>query len=288
VARERLLARRATRIRPATDDKVLADWNGLMIAALAFAGASLARPDWIALAIRAFDFVIGSMSRGDRLAHSWREGKSVFPGLATDYAAMIKAALALYSATFDPAYLARAESLAAALRRHHWDDAAPGYFLSADDAPALIVRPKSAQDDATPSANSVMTANLIRLWRLTGNDSYIRDADAIFQASGPSVAANLFGSTGLLNALDLRLGATDVVVVRPAAASAADMLRAARRASTPNVILSVHDDKASLPPSHPAAGKTAIDGRVTAYVCRGETCSLPVTDPDALATMLAS
>ncbi len=111
-SRAKLLARRATRIRPATDDKVLADWNGLMIAALALAGASFGRADWIALAERAFNFVAGTMGEGGRLAHSWREGKAV-SGLASDYAAMIKAALALHGATFDDAWLTRAEVFAA-------------------------------------------------------------------------------------------------------------------------------------------------------------------------------
>ncbi len=214
-AREKLLARRDGRVRPATDDKVLADWNGLMIAALAFAGATFSRTDWIAMADRAFRFITGPMARGDRLAHSWRDDKSIFPGLATDYANMITAALALHVATLEPGYLTTAEKLAATLRSHHRDDATPGYFLSADDAEALIVRPRSVTDEATPSANSVMAQNLVRLWHLTGADAYREDADAIIQASAPAVAANLFATTGMLSALDLRLHATDVVIVAP-------------------------------------------------------------------------
>jgi uncharacterized protein YyaL (SSP411 family) len=285
-ARQRLLAARALRVRPGTDDKVLADWNGLMIAALALAGGRLDRRDWIALAERAFRFVTRVMAREGRLAHSWRGGKSVFPGLATDYAAMIKAALALNATTGDPDYLAEAEALAATLRRHHWDEASPGYFLSADDAEALILRPKSDHDDATPGANSLMATNLVRLWRLTGKDDYRRDADAIIAASSPAIAGNLFATTGMLNALDLRLGAVDVVIVRPAGVPADDMVRTAWRHLTPNMVLSVHDDAVAFPPDHPAAGKTAAGGRPTAYVCRGETCSLPVTEPDGLAHAL--
>jgi uncharacterized protein YyaL (SSP411 family) len=281
-----LLAHRAGRVRPATDDKVLADWNGLMIAALAFAGASLARPDWIALARNAFGFVATTMSEGDRLAHSWREGKRVFPGLATDYAAMIKAALALHAATLDPAWIGKAETLAATLRRHHWNPAEPGYFLPADDAEALILRPKSTIDEATPSANSVMAQNLVRLWRLTGNDAYRDDADAFFAASGPAVAGNLFATVGMLSALDLRLGAVDLVIVAPPGMPATAMLDAARAGTTPNTVISLHASAARLPDNHPAAGKTAVDGRVTAYVCRGETCSLPVTDPADLVGLL--
>ncbi len=97
--RETLLAARARRVRPGLDDKVLADWNGLMIAALANAGVLLDEPHWLALAARAFDFIAAAMTRGDRLGHSWRDGRLLYPGLASDFAAMIRAALALFEAT---------------------------------------------------------------------------------------------------------------------------------------------------------------------------------------------
>jgi uncharacterized protein len=285
-SREKLLARRAARIRPATDDKVLADWNGLMIAALALAGASFARTDWIILAKNAFGFVAGTMGDGGRLAHSWRGGKSVRPGLASDHAAMAKAALALHAATLEPGWLTKAEALAAVARAHHWDADAPGYFLSADDADALIVRPKAATDEATPSATSTMAQSLVRLWRLTGNDAYRADVDAILATAGPAIAGNLFATTGMLNALDLRLGAVDVVVVRPDNVSADALLDAIRWRWSPNIVLSLFAGKAELPATHPAAGKTAIAGKATAYVCRGETCSLPVTEAGELRGLL--
>jgi uncharacterized protein YyaL (SSP411 family) len=286
--RARLLARRGERVRPATDDKILADWNGLTIAALAIAGAAFARPDWTTLAARAFRFVNGAMRRDGRLAHAYRAGKTVFPGLATDYAAMARAALALHAATFDAAYLAAAEQLAATVRRHHFDAATPGYFLAADDAEALILRPRSEVDEATPSATSLMTQVLIRLWRLTGNEAHRADADAILAASAGTVAGNLFAAAGLLNALDLRLNAVEAVLVRPPGLAADDMVAAARARAQPNLVLSLHDDAARLPQAHPAAGKAAVAGRVTGYVCRGETCSLPITDPAALAATLAA
>ena len=286
-ARQTLLSHRAGRVHPATDDKVLADWNGLTIAALASAGATFARPDWIDLATEAFRFVTIAMTRAGRLAHSWRDGKSLFPGLATDYAAMIKAALALHEATFDRAWLDHAERLAAALRRHHWDAARPGYFLSADDAEALIIRPRSDTDDATPAAASLMAANLIRLWRLTGKDSYRDDADSILETAASTIATNLFANTGLLSALDFRLGATDVVIIQPDTSPANDLLAVARKSATPNTIVTLHNDTARLPASHPASGKTVVDGKPTAYVCRGETCSLPLTSAAELAGLLA-
>src|SRR4029079_12398753 len=122
---------------------------------------------------------------------------------------------ALHSATFDPTWISDAERLNDSLKAHHFDPGDPGYFLPADDAEALILRPKSATDEATPSANSLMAANLVRLWRLTGHHTYRDHADALIEASSGSVATNLFAATGILNALDLRLSATDVVLVVP-------------------------------------------------------------------------
>jgi uncharacterized protein YyaL (SSP411 family) len=285
-SRARLLARRATRVRPARDDKILTDWNGLAIAALATAGMLLPRRNWIDIAIRTYRRLLSLMWRDGRLAHSYRKRKRVFPGLATDYADLIKAALALHAATLAPRYLADAERLAASLRDRHWDADHPGYFLSADDADALIVRPRSNVDEATPSANAVMGVNLMRLWRLTGKDRYRRDLDDLLAASAGTVAANLFASAGTLNALDARLNAVDIVVVRSAGTDPGPLLDAVRSRWTHNLVLSVHDDVALLPEIHPAAGKTAIAGKPSVYVCRGETCSLPVTEPDAAAALL--
>jgi uncharacterized protein YyaL (SSP411 family) len=131
-----------------------------------------------------------------------------------------------------------------------------------------------------------MAANAIRLWRLTGDDAWRADADAIIAAA--PIAANLFAATGMLSALDLRLGAIDVVVVRPKGVDPAHLITSIRGAWTPNVVLAVHDDTAVLPAGHPAANKTPAAGLATAYVCRGEICSLPVTDPEALQRLLAT
>jgi uncharacterized protein YyaL (SSP411 family) len=286
-ARARLLAAREQRPRPALDDKILADWNGLLIAGLAEAATALSRPEWIALADDAYRFVMDAMRRDGRLAHAARDGRFVYPGLATDYAAMIKAALALHAATFTPQYLADAEALAGTLRRHYWNETEPGYFLTADDAEALVVRPRSTTDEATPSATALMAANLVGLWRLTGNDAYRAEADAILTASGGAIAANLFATAGLLNALDLRLRATDVVVIAPAGTEPAELLAVVRATPSGALVPALHADGNTMPANHPAFGKTAVDGRPTAYVCRSESCSLPVTEPAALAALLA-
>src|SRR5207237_10420419 len=134
---------RGKRPRPGLDDKVLADWNGLMIAALANAGALLGEGGWVATAARAFGVIARDMARGDRLGHSWRAGRLLFPGLASDFACMVRAAVALYEATGERSYLDQAVAWQAALDRHYAHPDNGGYFLTADDAEGLVVRPSS-------------------------------------------------------------------------------------------------------------------------------------------------
>ena len=150
--RTMLLVVRGKRVRPGLDDKVLADWNGLMIAALVNAGVAFGEPAWLDMAARAFAFIADDMTRGDRLGHSWRDGRLLFPGLSSDFAAMIKAALALYEATGERSYLLRASSWQRALDRHYAAGNG-GYFLTADDAEGLVLRPDATTDDATPNPN---------------------------------------------------------------------------------------------------------------------------------------
>ncbi len=286
--REKLRAARELRPRPARDDKVLADWNGLLIAAIALAGDIAQRRDWLDIATGAYRFIKAALTSGDgRIAHSWRDGRRIAPGFASDAAAMTKAALSLHAATGDSGYLADAETFARALRRQHWDPGEGGYFLSADDAEALVVRPKNWVDEATPNPNGLMAENLVRLWRLTGDDTYRADADAILAPRLGPAAENPFAHAGLLNALDQRQNAVDVVIVAPPAADIAPLRAAARRGWRETVTVAIHRAASpALPPSHPAAGKTSRGGAATAYVCRGETCSAPVTTPAELEVLL--
>src|SRR5262249_6300226 len=161
---------------------------------------------------RAFLFVASKMSRGDRLGHSWREGRLLFPGLASDYAAMIRAALALYEATREPHYLERALTWQGALDRHHAHAATGGYFLTADDAEGLVVRPAASTDDATPNPNAVIAQNLVRLAAYSGQHAWRQQADRLFEGLSPAASANVFGHLALLNALDFRLNAAEIVV----------------------------------------------------------------------------
>jgi uncharacterized protein YyaL (SSP411 family) len=272
---------RSKRVRPGLDDKVLADWNGLMIAALANAGTMLEEPDWIAMAARAFSFVVRSMTKGERLGHSWREGRLLFPGLASDFAAMIRAALSLYEATGQGSYLDQALTWQAAFDAHYANPENGGYFLTADDAEGLVVRPASTSDDATPNPNSIAAQNLVRLAALTGDGQWREQADRLFDGVLAAGADNLLQHAELLNALDLRLHGAEIVLAGP---DHARFVAAALKLPYVSRVILRAPDAGALPAGHPAQAKLAAAGGASAaFVCVGETCSLPVTDPDQIA-----
>jgi uncharacterized protein len=279
--RTKLLAARDQRVRPGLDDKVLADWNGLMIAALADASLMLGEPQWRDMAARAFDFIARTMTRGDRLGHSWRAGQLKFPGLASDFAAMIRAALALYEATAQQDYLDRALAWQHVLDRDYAKTETGTYYLTAAEAEGLIIRPAATSDEATPNHNAVAAQNLIRLAVLTGDDRWRGQADRLIAAIAPFASENLYTHMALFNAIDLRLRAAEIVVTGEGPAAPA--LLAAARALPPLDRIVFHARAAdALPPAHPAREKLKA-ARVQAFICVGETCSLPVTDPADLA-----
>jgi uncharacterized protein len=282
---EKLLATRAKRVRPGLDDKVLADWNGLMIAALVNAGLVFEEPHWLEMAARAFLFVDAKMAHGDRLGHSWRAGRLLIPGLASDHAAMIRAALALHEATGEHAHLERALAWQATLDRHYANPDNGGYFLTADDAAGLVVRPNATTDDATPNPNAVAAQNLIRLAVFTGQHAWRDKADRLFEGIAASAGENLFAHLALLNALDLRLRAAEIVVAGEGA-GANDLLAAARK--LPFLDRIVLRASPALPASHPAQEKIKATAQSAAFVCVGETCSLPVSEPDAIAAAVTA
>lgn len=279
--RSMLQQKRESRVRPGLDDKVLADWNGLMIAALANAGAMIGQPEWIGLAGRAFDFIAKDMTRGDRLGHSWRADKLLYPGLASDYAAMIKAALALHEATGEKKYLDQALAWQAAFDRHYVNETNGGYYLTADDAEGLVVRPDSTADDAIPNPNGIAADNLIRLAAFTGDESFRAKADRLISGVLSEGAENLFGRISILNAADLRIGGAEIVIagtddgsLTNAALKLPSLVRTVLRAPSAD----------ALSPSHPAREKISAAGTsAAAFICVGQTCSLPVTNAAEIA-----
>ncbi|HSK40437.1 MAG TPA: thioredoxin domain-containing protein, partial [Arenibaculum sp.] len=298
LARMRAVLSRARdeRIRPGWDDKVLADWNGLMIAALANAGFAFDEPAWTAAAAGAFDFVAGTLGAGGRLHHGWRRGVLRHPASLDDHANMIRAALALHETTGEARFLERARAWVADLDHRYWDDDGPGrstgagggYFYTADDAERLLVRVKSVADQAVPSGNGTMVAALARLYHLTGETAFRDRAEALVAAFSGELTRNFFPLATFLNGIELLQSARQIVVVGdPGDPGRHALLDVVRRTALPNRVLTILDPGASLPPGHPAHGKGPVDGRPAAYVCENATCSAPVGEPDALAARLA-
>ena len=281
--REILFAARAKRIHPGLDDKVLADWNGLMIAALAFAGQVFDRRDWIDAAARAFRFVQTDMTVDGRLRHSWRDGQARHPATLDDYANLCAAAVALHEATGEDGYLKQAEQWLETVDAHYADPDGSGFFLAADDTAALIARTKNANDNAVPSGNGVLVGVYARLYYLTGRETYRLKAEAQIGAFSGEIQRNFFPLSSLLNGNELLQSAQQIVIVGPRDdAATAALLDAVRAVSLPNRILSLCEPGDDLPPDHPAAGKGLSDGAPAAYLCEAMTCSAPITDPAVL------
>jgi uncharacterized protein YyaL (SSP411 family) len=277
-----LLKRRDKRVRPGWDDKVLADWNGLMIAALAFVAAAFGEAEWLTAARSAFAFVSREMTAGGRLLHSWREGRARHPATLDDYANMARAALALAETTGEKDYIAQAEAWVVVLERHYWDKAAGGYFFTADDTSDVILRNKSAVDHATPSGNATMVDVLARLFHLTGKTAYRDRAEALAGAFAGEVEKNFFPLASFLNAGEFASNALQVVIAgKRGSADTEALLTALRASSLPDLVFALVAPGETLPEGHPARAKAPEKGRATAYICRGTTCSLPITDPAA-------
>jgi uncharacterized protein YyaL (SSP411 family) len=228
------------------------------------------------------------MSKGDqqvqRLGHSWRDGKLLYPGLASDFTNMMKAALALHEATGERNYLERALQWQAALDAHYADAETGGYYLTADDAGGLILRPHSTSDDATPNHNAVAAHNLIRLAAFTGDDKWRAKVDTLTERILSAAGDSLFGQITLLNALDLRLGSAEIVVTGDAPA----LVEAALKVPFIRRIVVRAKSASDLPSAHPAQEKLKAASGAAAFVCVGERCSLPVRDAAALASAVAA
>jgi uncharacterized protein YyaL (SSP411 family) len=287
-ARNVLFQAREKRVHPGWDDKVLADWNGLAIAALARAAAVFDQPAWLERAREAFAFIVANM-RADHggVAHAWRLGRVTAAGLIDDQAAMARAALALHEATGDRAYLAEALRLVEAAQKHFADGHGGYYSTAADAADVPLTRPRTAADDVTPSGNGMMAEVLARLYHLIGDAAWRTVAEAVIRAfSGQP--DQLAGMPTLLAAADTLEEAANVVVAGNSSdPAAAALIDTALRASDPAIVVARADNPDSLPQGHPAHGKTTGPEGPVAYVCRRAVCGLPIGNPAALAQALS-
>jgi uncharacterized protein YyaL (SSP411 family) len=292
-AREALLNRRAERVRPGTDDKVLTAWNGLAAAALAEAGAALEAPRWVEAAAEAMTFVLERLRVDGRLMRSFsgRAGGVVrHLGCCEDYAFVIEACLALYEVTHTRRWLEEAIATADDALSLFADPTRGGFFTTGADAERLVTRPKDLFDNAIPSANSVLALQLQRLASITGRSDYLEAAERTVRLGAPIASRSPSGFGHLLEALDHLTGeALEVVIVgareAPERRALVDLVR---RRFVPNKVLIVSEGRDEDVDLIPLLEGRTDGGPPTAYVCKRGACRLPVTTPEELESQLAS
>jgi uncharacterized protein YyaL (SSP411 family) len=293
-ARARLLQAREKRVRPGRDDKVLADWNGLMISALAFGARVLDDNGYRDAARGAARMVLDRMRRDGRLLHAYLGGEARHRAYLTDYAAMIAGLVDLYEATFEPVWVAEARALADQAIDLFRDPEGHGWFLTARDHETLIARTREANDGATPAGVSLVALALPRLAGLTGEGRYLTEVDAILRLYRERLERFPAAFGTMLCALDQAIDTQRQVVLAGNAADGGlrpfhDVLRAT---FLPNTVVAVADAagagaaQAASAAVPLVAGKTMIGGRPAAYVCEGGACRPPVTTPEEMRGLL--
>ncbi len=272
---------RQQRTRPGLDDKILADWNALMAAALARGAVLLGEREYASAAAGAVDFILQRMSTPDgRLLHRWAGGEAAVSATLDDYAFTVWALLELYETDFDAKWLLSAKKLTGQMLEHYLDRENGGFFFTADDSEKLLTRSRELYDGATPSGNSVAMLNLLKLARITGDESLAAVADRIGSSFGGSVRQSPVAFTQFLCALDFAVGPSREVLV--AAGSdrdrALELARSLQRPFVPNKVLLLKrgNELDELAPFTVEMGP--LDGKAAAYVCVGYACELPTTD----------
>lgn len=291
--RKKLFAVREKRVRPHKDDKILTDWNGLMIAALACGARVFDEPTYSDAALRAMNFISQSLqTKEGRLLHRFRDGQGSIPANIDDYSFMVWALLELYEATFDTKHLFKALEFQSHLFAYFVDDQNGGFFFTPADAEELLTRPKELHDGAIPSGNSIAFINTLRLSRFTGNAKMDESAREIYRAFGAPVDTMPTAYTQFLCGLDFAIGPASEVIIAGYMNKEDTrlMLRALRKSFLPNTIV-IFRSEGSTPPDIETIAPfvqfhSIRNGQATAYVCSNFTCSLPTNDPEKMIELL--
>ena len=283
-AREKLFNIREKRIHPLKDDKILTDWNGLMIAALAKASIVLNEPGYLDAAEKAAKFVLDSISKGKRLLKRYRNGVAALDAHLDDYAFMAWGLLELYEATFLTKYLSQALDLMNIMVEDFWDDKNGGFFLGSDQSEKLIVRSKTAYDGAIPSGNSVAVMNMVKLTRITGNTKWAELAEKTMRAFSEDVNRMPTGYTLMLTGFmfDTQNSKEIVIVGDSRNRNTIKFLHTIRTSYAPHKVLLFKDTSVSENRLEQLANWTStqnsINGKPTAYVCKNFACNQPTAD----------
>ena len=291
--RRRLFAAREARVHPLKDDKILTDWNGLMIAALARGGRVLKSPRYTQAARSAADFILSRMrDPHGRLYHRFRQGEAAIQAMADDYAFLIFGLIELFQSSFDPALLETAVALQEIMITDFWDESKGGFFLTPAGNDDLIVRPKQLYDGAIPSANSLSLLNLLTIGRLTGQPLWEARAQEQVKAFAGNVDYQPLIYTAFLMGLDFVLSPGQEIVIagEPEAPDTQRLLAALNLNFSPNKVTMLKSEKTAGQLAGLAGytdGLQLIQGRATAHVCKGFACRKPVSDENALLEMIS-
>jgi uncharacterized protein YyaL (SSP411 family) len=291
--RQRLFDVRQKRVRPSKDDKILTDWNGLMIVALSKAAQVFDEPEYANAAKKASDFILKNMRDSQsRLFHRYRDGEAKVTGFLSDYAFFVWGLVELYETVFDTAYLQRAIELTESMIEHFWDEQQGGFYFTADDADATVVRNKEIYDSALPSGNSVAALNLIRLAHMTGEIRYEQKAAQLMSSFSSGVSRAPSACTQLMIALDFAIGPSCEVV----SVSGSDntgtkrMLETLRRWFAPRKVVllrSPQGQRQGIPGLGAfAGGLRSEEGKATAYICCNHVCNPPTSDPNKIQELI--
>ncbi|MDF1751911.1 MAG: thioredoxin domain-containing protein [Verrucomicrobiales bacterium] len=282
--RQKLFAHRETRVHPQKDDKILTDWNGLMIAAFARAGQALGEPEYINAAKKAADFVLANLLTDEgRLLKRYRQGEAGLTAHLEDYTFMIWALLDVYESTFDVTYLQHAIQLQKVTDQFFKDKESVGYFMTATDSEKLIVRAKKLYGGAIPGGNAVSVMNLSRLYRITGDNEYALSTESQIRAFSSEIQNQASVFPIVLCGLDFQKGPGYEIVISGQSDSpdVNEMATAIRKPYLPNKVILFRDDQNPTPLADLAPytrEQRSIEGKATAYVCRDFSCQLPTTD----------
>jgi uncharacterized protein YyaL (SSP411 family) len=283
--RDKLYRYRIERPQPARDDKVLADWNGAVITGLVRAAQILDRPGWLTMADTAYRFITAEMMAGGKLSHAWFDGRPTADGLATDYAWMTAAALALHAATGEAGRLADAIGFHQDLIDRFYDAGTGACYLSDQNAD-LIIRPLSITDEAMPSATGILAEQLMALFHLTGNRLHLETAGTIAAKRAGQIGQNIVGTASIQAGLDSHRR-TRLAIITGNGADADALKNAVMAEGDPALLLLTPEDFSGLPQGHPAFGKAAPGSAPALYLCDATSCRAPVTSPADAADLLA-
>jgi len=293
--REKLYNKRKNRVHPQKDDKILTDWNGLMIVALARGAQVFCEDSYLHAADKALNFILSTMrNKEGRLLHRFREGESGIDSYLTDYAFLIWGLIDLYETTFNIKYLKTAIELNDIQIKHYWDDIIGGFYFTADDSEELLTRPKEIYDGAIPSGNSVAMLNLLRLSYITGDAELEKKADILSRVFTEKLLKTPMAYTQFMIAADFAVGPTYSLVIAGESNSqdTRDMIEVIKNIYSPNKVLLLRRTELKPPDIDEFSNFVGFfnnqKGRSTAYVCINKMCKAPTQDVDQVIKYLNS